>query len=464
MRRPPRTTVVGWGAHHAIAVGSRVSVLAARAGQLELRAVPMAGPTGRAVDGLPGVVCAATSRSVEEGDPVELLAAIGAPALRESQGDRAGKAARIVACALPPTAPDGVLPAVARRLGVALDTRSTIHRGGAAAFATALERGRSLLHDGAEEVIVGAIDSPRLPGRLSALAAAGLLHDDDAARGRVPAEAAAFLRLALRRDGIERPRLAAIELGGDPASPGGLGRLLRRAAGAIATAPIRLLVDVTSDPARTTAWLADRAELEIGGARELLERVEVWSDDAGDVGTVTGAWLSVVAFVTARTGAVEGGGALIGLDGEPAVAAIAWDLPRSGGDFSASRERPSTHPATRERSRAIDHAWAADHRDRLTRSLLEDVGSLGLLLAPGDAGPDRGASAARLLRALDAVAAIATPGCGAPRHPDLLGAVRAYGEEVTPQDRARRFAQRFIEAHLLAPRCRPPRRSGMRRG
>lgn len=449
MRQPPRTTVVGWGAHHAIAVGSRVAVLSARAGQLELRAVSLADAAAGAADARGAVVPAATSRSVEGSDPVELLAAIGAPALRESQGERAGKAAPIVVCALPPGAPDDALPAIARRLGVTLDARSTIHRGGAGAFAAALERGRSLLHEGAEEVIVGAVDSPRLPGRLSALAAAGLLHEDDTARGRVPAEAAAFLRVALRRDGIERPRLATIELGGGPARPGDLGRLLRRAAGAIGEAPARLLVDVTSDPARTAAWLADRAELEIGGSRELLERVEVWSDDSGDVGTVTGAWLSVAAFVTARTGAVEGGGAVIGLDGEPAVAAIAWDLPRPGGDFSASVERPSKHAAPRERPRAIDRAWSAGHRDRLTRSLLEDVGSLGLLLAPGDAGPDRGASAARLLRALDALAAIAAPGPGAPRHPDLLAAVRAYGEEVTPQDRARRFAQRFIEAHLL---------------
>ncbi len=450
MRRPPRTTVLGWGAHHAIAVGSRVAVLAARAGQLELRTVPVVRAGGSASPAASGATAnAATSRSVEDGEPVELLAALGAPALRESLGERPGRTPRTVACALAPDAPDGVIAAIAQQLGVEIDPRSTLHRGGAGAFADALDRARSLLLEGVEEVIVGAIDSPRLPGRLSSLAAAGLLHTGDTARGRIPAEAAAFLRLALRRDGPERPRLAAIERGRGRPEAGDLGRLLRRAAGAIATAKARLLVDVTSDPARTAAWLADRAELEIGGSGDLLERVEVWSDDSGDVGTVTGAWLSVAAFVTARTGAVEGGGAVIGLDGEPSVAAIAWDLPNRGGDFSVSRERAASHAATPERPRPLDRAWKPDHRDRLTRSLIEDVGSLGLLLAPGDAGPDRGATAARLLRTLDALASVAVSGPGAPRHPDLLSAVRAYGAEVTPQDRARRFAQRFIEAHLL---------------
>lgn len=467
MKPPPRVTVMGWGAHHALAVGSRAAVMAARARQLELRATavrdtagePIAAGLSRSID---AAAAAAGGGEEEPGAPRggggagRALVSLVADAVVEAGGARPGAPPLLLLCAAPEDTSEELPGMVGEALGRPIDPRSRVVRGGPAAFAVVLEQARSWLLEGAKEVVAAAVDSPRREGHLAALAERGVLHVEGAAGGRVLAEAAACLRLAMRRDDGDRPRLAAIERMVESADrEGELGRMLRRARGAVARQPARLLVDVTSDEPRTRAWQADREAMVEGSAGEVADAIEVWSDDAGDVGVATGAWLSVVAMVTARTGAVPGGGAVIGLRddrdgaGRGAVATIAWDLPRTGGEFVASTDRAVVREVGRVRGRRAPR-WASAHRDRLVRSLLEDLGSLGLLLAPGDAGPGRNASAVRLVQALDALAAIAIPGAGAPAHPDLLEAVRAYGAEVSPPDRARRFAVRFVEAHVVA--------------
>lgn len=77
---------------------------------------------------------------------------------------------------------------------------------------------------------------------------------------------------------------------------------------------------------------------------------------------------------------------------------------------------------------------------------------MALLLAPGEAGPDRERAGARLLFALDGLAALALPGRGVEGLRDVREVVARYVAEVSPPDRARRHAARLVDLHLRARR------------
>lgn len=444
-----RVSVIGWGAAHALAFGSRPAVFAARAQQLELTTLPAPSPDVEAP------LVALSRAFAAESSPTEVLCALAAPALREAvNGRRRGPV--VLVTLLPAGAPSGASERLAAVAGLELDRRSEEIRGGAASFVDVLRTAQSRLLEGAPDVIVGSAWSPRLPEALRELAARGALLDEESGRGRVPAEGAAFLRLALRPDDRERPQLAALEVGEESEGVEALlGSLLRRVVGAVKEERLdRVLIDVPSSNEDGIAWMNERRRLGEVAADAVDEN---WTDAAGSLESASGAWLSVVAFVTARTGATSGATAAIALRSHDARrGVIAWDLPLPGGDFAASSGAPRTRivagkSASRSSVHRSERASAPEAaRERLARSLLEDIGSMGLLLAPGEAGPNRERAGVRLLFALDGLAALARPGRGVVALRDVRGLIERYAAEVTPPDRARRFAARLALTHLRA--------------
>jgi 3-oxoacyl-[acyl-carrier-protein] synthase-1 len=466
----PETVVLGVGARAQLGLSALQIATALRARQLEPRPAPFpdarGAPAGLAYAGFLPPDLVGLARHVR----------LAAPAVREAVAEaRAGTRAAKVARAVPAIVavserdrPDeqqmgddaARLGAIGRESGVAIDIgASALVRGGHAGFAIALDRARELLDEGAPEVLVGGVESPYHPAVPAWLDARGRLCREDDDAGRIPGEAAAFALLARRRPGKHAAGLArvrAVELESPAAGDDGLllGKLLRRVARTVrGGAPLWLLPDVNGERARTEAFVRARAE-----ASDLYEQAAV--DDlvqhTSDVGAATGALFTAAAILLSRIGAVDAPNVVLALSADDPAgprAAIALDLPGSGGPFHASRTEVAPHRASPVRgSREPDERERAQ-MERIARSCLEDIGSMGLLLAPGpaDDGSRPEVFGQRLLDNFDALAALASGRAGSVHLPDLDAVIARYAAEADPPDRARRFAAAFCAAHLAAP-------------
>jgi 3-oxoacyl-[acyl-carrier-protein] synthase-1 len=130
-----------------------------------------------------------------------------------------------------------LLPALASRSGVALDvSRSQLVRQGHAGFATALLAGVAQLAAGSPAVLVGGVDSYYHPGVLAALDADRRVHSGAIEAGIIPAEGAAFVRLAREAGGARiLGTILGVEIGrdesvvtGDPNLAEAMTKLVRR--------------------------------------------------------------------------------------------------------------------------------------------------------------------------------------------------------------------------------------------
>jgi len=164
-------------------------------------------------------------------------------------------------------------------------------------------------------------------------------------------------------------------------------------------------------------------------------------------GLPSGALYAVAACVLARVGAAAHRSALIALHGDgPERATVAMDLPEPGGPFVASVGQAQVRQLARPKGRP--EAGELAQLERLARGCLEDIGSMGVLLAPETVGDDADPRpfAQRMLESYDALCALGVASPGVPAHPDLLGQARRWAGEVP--DKARRIALSFVLAHL----------------
>jgi 3-oxoacyl-[acyl-carrier-protein] synthase I len=444
----------GVGARGSSGLSALQLTMAGRAHQLEPVELDLGDGTRAAVG-----LCRAVGRSVTGRRRYVELAA---PALVEASAGRASPEPIAVVVALPDhDRPDqsaerfdaGFLAELTAAAGLALDARgSAIVRAGHAGFAWALARGIELLEEGRREVLVGAVDSPCDPAVLRWMRERGWLQCDVGDQARLPSEAAGFVRLAFSpaSSGRARATIANIERVRDQApNPTAVARCWRRAAMSLSGRRHRwVLSDLNGEKERAREW----AQVERSAGEVLRDVVhDEWAARLGDLGAATGAVLFAVAVTLARTGAVEHPSASLALHADgPERAVIAIELPSAAiDDFRASVGtaaplRSSTAPAaTRPPSEGeLGQMRAA------ARGCLEDIGSLGLLLAPGEIGPEYDPTriAQRLLDARDALFSLAHPVGGSVHLADLPAVVQRYLGEVRPMDPARRFAGAFTRA------------------
>lgn len=440
-------TVLGRGAFGALGMALRPLAFAMRARQLELRDTPFSDAMGVRI---PASFAPSIDVSVHGEQRIAVLLARAIADAQRSRSGRAGGEAVLLVVAPPPSTVDaGADHRLLQRLSELLRrppvTGSRVIRAGHAGSALALREARTLLREGAREVLVAAAATPIDGPALAAFDARGTLFSDQR-RGRIPGEAAAALRLGLRRPSATSARVAEVEhepAAGDDRGAGG--RMLRRARGALASGSLDLvIVDLNGDAARSDAWDAD-----FDAARSALIDVDIeaWPDLTGDLGAASGVLFAAVAVELAATAASPLANVAVVLRGDDgAIGAFALELPSPSGDFTASSDapRPRELPPGRLPTSPAERAHAA----RMARSLFEDLAAMGLLLAPGPAGPDRQAAARRLLDAYDALCTLAVPGPGRSPQLDILAALDAWASEVDPPDRGRRFASAFLRAHL----------------
>ncbi len=441
---------------------------AARARQLEPRSSPFVDR-----DGEPAGLATAASLDPTSIGPARWVD-LASGALREAvAGGRRAAPLPVILALAEAERPDqrevagaelDLLRKIARGASVALDeARSGVVQLGHAGFAHALARATELLDEGVGVVAVGGIESPHHPEVVRWLDERGWLckiHDD---AGRIPAEAAAFLTLARRqhprRAGVARLTAVERERSEDPRDGLLLGKLLRRVARASSAGePAWLLTDMNGERARNEQVRQARVEAEDLFARAALDDLV---QHTGDVGAASGPLFATIAVTLAKIGAVDAKNVTLALSSDTSgwSAAVGIDLPAASGGFRASRGGVAEHAA-----RAVPGAHTATGLERaqllrMARSCLEDVGSLGLLLAPGPVDEESRPElfGQRLLDNFDALSALAVGARGAPALRDLLEVVRAYAVEVDPPDRARRFAAAFCERHLRAPPARAQR-------
>ncbi len=392
---------------------------------------------------------------------------LGAPALREA-APTTRRAALFLA--LPdadrpdqadPRFGEPLLAALAAPTELVLAPESAIVRHGHAGFGVALARARDVLDSGrVDEVIVGGIDSAFHPEVVSWLDARGFLCREDDDSGRIPSEAAAFVRIARRPERAAAPwgRPIAVDSIFSP-TPGesshDLGRLVRRVAVRGKDERVTwILPDLNGERDRAERWMK---ALEIS-----RDRVEgAFRDDPvlhlGDTGAATGALLSVVALVLARIGAVRTDEVFVTTSSDRHEHAVMlWALPSPSGAFAASLTDVHDHVLGAVRGALRPDADERRQLLRAARGCLEDMGSMGLLLAPEPAEGDPQVFGQRLLDAFDALAALGVGSPGATYEPDVLGVLERYAAETPEPDRARRFAVAFARTHLRA-KSRPAR-------
>jgi len=462
--RPLEILVTGYGARGHLGLGALQVAMNARARQLEPRGTRFVDTRGQEA------ALALAAWLPAEMPLVERMVELAAGALREAAGPEPKPAPLWLA--LPDEGrPDlegaratGFLERVAARAALPIDlARSRVSWRGHTGVAVALAEASDALRPGEGPIYVVGVDSPASQATVLHLDERGQFCRDDSEKGRVATEAAAALtitkRARARRDlGLAAVRAVELE---EATSPRGasLARLIRRMAPLVPSRPAWLLPDGNGEDERAKGW-----GLAYTAAQDALDELEV--DDfislTGDTGAATGALLSVLAIVYAKTGAARVRSALLCQESDALdTAGILLDLPEPNGPFRASVAAAEDHlVATSRRSESEPSGAERAQLERVARSCLEDVGSMGLLLAPepveGVANPE--AFGQRLLDAYDALAALGTPCPGVAHHPDVPGLVERYLGEVLPPDPARRFAASFVRAHLRAdPRGRGPR-------
>jgi len=390
--------------------------------------------------------------------------ALAGPALRECAGSC--KAALPLYLALPvgerpDQASDArfgrpLLDALARSSGVSIDVEhSFIVRTGHAGFAALVEHAARSIADHPAGVIMGGVDSHFDQRVVTWLDEQGRFMRVGGKHGRIPGEAAAFLRVEQLPESARSRQLAKLRAGDVEdqtdavVSGAALSRVIRRVVGTLRTGAVEwVLSDLNGEPARTDAWLAAedlaRDALVTAVHEEIVQHTS-------DVGAATGALLAVVAIQWATIGAVRSPNVLLALSSDTgARGAVAIDLPAPHGPFIASvsyvcdhaigAEKGSLSPSPRERAQMA----------RFARSLLEDIGSMAMLLAPGPADEQPQESIAqRLFASFDTLAALGTAVHGAVSEPELMSVVEGYEAEAPDPDRARRFAVAFAKSHLL---------------
>jgi YD repeat-containing protein len=456
--RPLDDVVLGVGLRGHLGLSSLPLAAAVRAKVLEPRDTPFVDARGR-----PAAMAAASCVDPSlVGAPRYLE--LGAPALREAAASSARAADPLPLLLVLPEAarPDAadlelgaLLDGLEARSGVRLDrAHSRIvargHAGGALALKEAFWQSA---RDGRDR-LVGAIDAAWHPETLRWLDARGRLCTEDDDRGRTPSEAAAFLLVGQRprRQGAARITAVEHEVASDAdderRSGVRLGRLVRRVAGASEHGPIQWVVpDLNGELERQRRWLefVDEARDELVHA--MLDELV---PHTGDVGAATTVYLVGACLSLARMGAVPiHNGVVLAQSDDGAVGVVAFDVPSPSG-FRACIGAAHVHRVTKAPGSLKPTPAERRQLDWLARTLLEDVGSMGMLLAPepleGEASPEQ--LGQRLLDAFDAFAALGLGGRGVPSHPDLLGALERYVGEVVPSDKARRFARAFVTAHL----------------
>jgi 3-oxoacyl-[acyl-carrier-protein] synthase I len=390
--------------------------------------------------------------------------ALAGPALRECA--HGASAAMPLFLALPPAdRPDQLdarfgrplLEAIAQHAGVALDVEhSVIVRVGHAGFAELVERGARVLADFPAGILLGGVDSAFDQRAVTWLDQRQQLLRLGGTHGRIPGEAAAFLRVELAAENA-RTKNAARLRGGESedetqamARGSALSRVIRRAAGGLQTGSVEwVMSDLNGEPARTDAWLA---------AEDLVRDVLVTAvheevvPHFSDVGAATGPLLAVIAIEWASIGAVRSPNVVIALSSDgPRRGAVAIDLPPPHGDFIASMTAVRDHTVGPKKGSIVPSPREAQHMERVARSLLEDIGSMAMLLAPGPADEQPQESIAqRLFASFDTLAALGTAVASGVSEPDLLAIVDRYETESPEPDRARRFAVSFARSHLAA--------------
>lgn len=425
-----------WGLAGHLGPTARTFVTAARAGQLAPRAPvgaargsPLGGGRARWLDEALDPASRAHQLAVQALHPTLLRGTRAPVTLVVAWPDElGGQPTRDV--------PDHrVMRAIVDALGARLDPASILIRGGRTGFARAMETATELLEAGANEVVVGAVDSPIDLAGLSRLEREGRLAGPNRPEGCIPGEAAAFLRLG--RAG--RSRWGAAVGGVAHRAPGRSisgGTVLSRVAGLLR--PDVLLPDVNGERARTADWLAATSE-----ARDELGPCAStdWSATIGDARDATGAVLAVVALESAEMTAASARSALVSLVGDDgARGAIGIVLPRAGAF------RATTAPAVRSIG-VPRRAARGIHAAAIARSLADIVEEVaGLLVLGGDQAGER------LAAQLDALLALVRPGGRAPSLADLHDRLAAFGHRTPPVARA----ARWLAAHLERRRMRAP--------
>jgi len=458
MSRARQITVLRVGARSPLGLNALQVAMALRARQFEPRTAPFA-LVGGANVGLGFCRCLPESLH-----GLDRHIALGAAALREAlAGARHGERIPLF-LALPEGCRPDVDALATQPLLNGLATAAAPHtieagasevfREGHAGFAFALARGIRALDFGAKEVLVGGIDSPFDEATLQWMDERGYLLTDDRAKGRIPTEAAAFVRLALRsapKSGARPMTIAGVETMHDRAQGGAsLGRLLRRVAASPKSGSIDwVLSDVNGEAGRTDGWLeaANVASSSLGEAyhHELIQHT-------GDMGAATGAVLIAAAKQLAETGSVLYRSLAVALSSDrQGRGVVAVDLPDAKSAFAASVREPSRHVVVRRRKPASRLApLERVQMERMARSCVEDIGTMGLLLAPDSPAPegDKAMFMHRMLGNLDALASLGHAEPGSVCHPDVLSLVQQYGAELDPPDRARELAVAFVMKHL----------------
>lgn len=434
--------------------------MALRARQFEPRTAPFTLTNGESI----GVgFCRCIANSLRG---LERYLALGAPALREALTGARHDLRVPLFLALPETQRPGIQELPPKALLEALAkaaaphtvdlTASELFHQGHAGFAFALAAATRALSYGAKEVLVGGIDSPFDEAVIRWMQERDLLLTEAQPKGRIATEAAAFVRLALRAAPKAGPRpmtIAGVETAMDPKRGGALlGKLLRRVAASPRSGQLDwVLSDVNGELSRTEAWL-DAAEVATSSLGEAYHHELI--QHTGDMGAATGSMLAAAATRLAETGSVLYRSLALALssDGE-ARGVVALDLPDKKPGFSASISKPADHVVMRRKNppkgtKSRERA----QMERMARSCVEDIGSMGVLLAPDGPPPDGDTTMFlhRMMGNLDALASLGQPETGAVWHPDVLQLVAEYGAELDPPDRGREFALAFATKHITA--------------
>lgn len=454
--------VLSVGARSATGLNALQIAMAARAKQFEPLPAPFRDRNGERF----GV---ARSRALEdELQGMARLVALAKPAYEEATADRRSRAPLPMVLAVAEDFDPAEGLALCRQIAEGSraecdPSRSSIVQRGHSSFAVALGRAMELLLEGAPEVIVGGVDSRFAAATLAALEARGAVVLVGSEGGAIPSESAAFARLTLRhltKASSRYSRILMVDAAPARERTGELGRLLRRTRFRPERGPFEwLLSDLNGEAWRTEAWLED--EREAGDALDgaFHDRMV---PSMGDCGAATGALLFVLANTYARAGAAPVSACTLALRSDDGLCGVVdFSLPQSRLDFQVSIGAPRKHLLARATRTSRLSAGEERHCAHVARSCLEDIGSLGVMLAPGpvEEGRNPSALAQRLLDNLDALASLGFASSGTPFDPSLAHRVTSYLSEVRPPDRARRFAAGFLSQHLAIaePRARKSR-------
>jgi 3-oxoacyl-[acyl-carrier-protein] synthase I len=450
--------VTGMGARAPSGLNALQAAMAARSATLEPRGTQFIDGAGQEA-GL-----AAIAAIAPELVGFDRFVALASPALRECA--HASDSALPLFLALPiaerpDQAADGrfgkaLLEALAKTSGAVIDVEhSVIVRTGHAGFAELVERATRSIADHPSGLILGGVDTHVDQRVVTWLDQQAHLLRIAGQHGRIPGEAAAFLRVELLAENARTKHAAKIRAGDvedqtDASAKGAaLSRVIRRVAGTLQTGSVEwVLSDLNGEPARTDAWLAAE-DL----ARDVLVTAvhEEIVQHTSDVGAATGPLLAVVAIEWATIGAIRSPNVLIALSSDgPARGAVAIDLPTPHGPFVASSTSVCDHGVGAKKGSLRPSPRERAHMARFARSLLEDIGSMAMLLAPGPADDQPQESIAqRLFASFDTLAALGTAVPGAVFEPQLMAAIERYEAEAPDPDRARRFAVAFAKRHLV---------------